>query len=50
MSAARGLTGKKVSRYIGIPHTLSYIKFQVPSSCGSLVLKQTKGVKGRKGT
>ena len=28
----------------------SHIKFQVPSSCGSLVLKQTKGVTDRKGT
>ena len=36
-----GLTGKK---YVGIPNTQSYIKFQVPSSSGSLVLKQIKGI------
>ena len=27
-----------------------YIKFQVPSSSGSVVLKETKGIKHRKGT
>ena len=42
-----GLTGKKG---VGIPYTQSYIKFQVPSSSGSLVLKQIKGIMDRKGT
>ena len=35
---------------VSIPYTQSYIKFQVPSSSGSLVLKQIKGVTDRKGT
>ena len=43
---------KKISRYalLGFPYISSYIKFQVFSSSGLLVLKQTKGVTERKGT
>ena len=39
-----------IGKYLFPIYMLSHIKFQAPSSCGSLVLKQTRGVTDRKGT
>ena len=46
--AIQGPTGKKKIRVRLFFVLMLYIKFQVPSSSGSLVLQPTKGVKDRR--